>query len=84
MLRIPTRLHRNSGSRRHARRRGITLCLEALEDRTLLNAAALAPAPATNFVDGLYQVLLERKPQPNEDSYWVDRMRSGMAASQVA
>jgi hypothetical protein len=45
MLRFPAWLRRNSGPRRHSRRKGIRLWVEPLEDRTLLAAAATGRTP---------------------------------------
>src|SRR5438132_11195869 len=66
------------------------LFLEPLEDRTLLSQNNLglfvAPPPpmAPPAVEGFYQVLLGRKPQPDEVSGWVQAMQGGLTTDQVA
>ena len=62
MARFPTWSHRTSGTRRLPRRKGVTLSLEPLEERTLLDSAppALAMPGSAGFVQGLYQVQIGR------------------------
>src|SRR5438445_10120276 len=65
------------------------LLLEPLEDRTLLTQGAVplavVPPPAMDqpAVEGFYQVILGRKPQPDEASGWVQGMQGGLTIDQV-
>jgi hypothetical protein len=52
--------------------------LEKLEDRVLLAVGAADP-----FVQGLYQVLLQRMPAPDEADAWVSAMDHGLTPAQV-
>jgi hypothetical protein len=51
---------------------------EQLEDRVLLTAGTTDP-----FVQGLYQVLLQRTPAPDEVNGWSSAMGQGLTAVQV-
>jgi hypothetical protein len=59
-------------------KRFASLFLEQLEDRTLLTAGTADP-----FVHGLYQVLLQRTPLPEEVTGWVSAMNRGLMPAQV-
>jgi hypothetical protein len=52
--------------------------LELLEDRTLFTAGAADP-----FIQGLYQVLLQRTPAAAEVQGWASAMDGGLAPAQV-
>jgi YD repeat-containing protein len=52
--------------------------LEPLEDRVLLTAGKADP-----FVQGLYQVLLQRTPAPAEVNAWASAMSNGFTPAQV-
>jgi RHS repeat-associated protein len=52
--------------------------LEQLEDRVVLTAGTADP-----FVQGLYQVLLQRIPAPDEVNGWMSEMSRGLTLAQV-
>src|SRR5437879_13831515 len=54
-------------------RKWLGLRLEQLEDRHLMAQNAIA----VPFVDGLYQVLLDRVPGPGEAAGWIDGLQNG-------
>ena len=59
-------------------KRFASLILEELEDRTLLAAGTAEP-----FVQGLYQVLLQRTPAAEEVSGWASAMNQSLTPAQV-
>src|SRR5438132_13441904 len=62
--------NRHSSSKLQPRHQRLSLRLEQLEDRVLLTKEGL-------FADGLYQVVLNRKPAAGEDAGWVAALQSG-------
>jgi hypothetical protein len=59
-------------------KRFVKPALEQLEDRVLLAAGTANP-----FVQGLYQVLLQRTPSADEVKGWSSAMGQGLTAVQV-